>query len=139
MDAELIEDEALVLQTCIDNRYSVREVVRRVPMRRSRAVHLLKGLERLGLLTFEKEASGGRPRKIALVTELGADFLATFRRLQLQRGSLFLNENEVQRVARQVERVRRLEAMGVDLGKRMLEMVEFGRLLGQHQEDRRRP
>lgn len=133
----MIEDQALVLQTCRGGRYSVRELANRVPMHRNKTTDLLKSLEHSGLLTFEREPSRGRPRKIAHVTELGEDFLDTFKKLQSSR--LLINDNEVQRVTEQVERDRRLEAKGLDLSKRMLEIIEFGRLLRKHQEDRRGP
>jgi len=115
----------------------VRELMNRVPIHRNKAMGLLKNLEDSGLIGFQKESSRGRPRKIAVVTELGADFLGTFEKLQ--RSRLWINDKDVQRVAKQVEQVRRLEAMGVDPYQRMLEMAEVAKLLGVHQEDRRHP
>lgn len=133
MELELLEDQALILQSCMDGRYSVRELVNRLPMHSNKTVDLLKSLESSGLLAFEidrSEASRGRPRKMAVVTELGAEFLGTFKKLERRR--LLINDNEVRRVVEQVERDRRLEAIGVDLQQRMLEIIEFARLLRKH-------
>ena len=81
-----LEVRAEVLQAIEQGTYGTREVLEEVKHRNSDLISLMKEMEEEGLVKSHHLRTGnrGRPKKTLKPTDLGLDFLETYRRLKMK-------------------------------------------------------
>ena len=95
--------DQLLLSMLEDNRLGVRELAKRMRRRPASVIMELRRLEDKGLAVFRPESQHdrGRPKKVPVVTELGAEYLRSLR--QMESKVLLSGRADIERVRRDLE------------------------------------
>lgn len=122
-----IEIKAQLLDTIQNKSLGVRDLAKRFQKRPQAIISLIREMENEGLLetSSERTRKKGRPKRRLKPTELGEDYLETFRRLM--RKTLRASRNDLMKAKRDAEYVNRLIARGKDPYRVFMELNDLVR------------
>lgn len=120
-----LDDRAKLLEAVTQTSLGVRELVKKLRWNPSRVTHLLDRMEEEGLIELKsaKKALPGRPKKTAVLTPLGLDFLETHKKLRAK--PLRARKEDFKHAVKDALYAERLAARGGSLFKLFLELNEI--------------
>jgi len=107
-----MDPRAQMLEAVESGPRGVREVIKKLRWRPSRAISLSRKMRIEGLIELQqvKQSRRGRPKKIIFCTPLGFDFLRTYRKLMMK--PLRARKKDLERAAKDASYAERLVASG---------------------------
>ena len=122
-----LDEKAQILETISSSSYGVRDLIRELACRASRVISLLKEMEQEQLIEFQSttQSKRGRPRKNAVCTGLGLEFLEAHKRLQMK--PVRARKEDLDRAVKDALYAQRLVANGHSPFKLFIELNEIAR------------
>jgi len=118
----MLDEEAAILKAISSNPCGVRELVEKLHWKTERVISLLKTMQEEGVIEFHENIilNRGRPKKLAVATTLGGEFLETFEKCQ--RKAIQINHNDIKSAVHQANLAKKLEEYRISSFQRFWEL-----------------
>lgn len=113
-----------ILETCANNRYNMRELLKMLKQSHDRSYSAINELKNAGFIKFSDQRNRrGRPAKIMVPTPLGREFLCSYEKLQRKR--LHLTDDNIRKAIRLANFTESLTEASINPYDRFVEMNQI--------------